>query len=89
MGRASVQRAAAEIIKQVVMQGLAHPLQCVPTLIALETSSDEAIAARAFHLHSHLSSKHGSILAARYLDLAKASFEFQLKQTSYSDLRGK
>lgn len=89
MARPSVQRTAAEIIKQVVMQGLAHPLQCVPTLIALETSPDESIAARALHLHSHLASKHGSILAARYLDLARASFEFQLKQTSYSTLRGK
>lgn len=88
MARPAIQRVGAEIIKQVVMQGLAHPLQCVPTLIALETSPDAAIASRALHLHNHLSSKHGSILAARYLDLARASFDFQLKQTSYSDLRG-
>jgi cohesin loading factor subunit SCC2 len=74
---AFLQRAAMEILKFTVQQGLSHPLQCVPTLIALETVADETIASKALYLHDYLASKHASILAARYLDFTRASFDFQ------------
>lgn len=85
-----IQRPAMDILKFVVLQGLSHPLQCMPCLISLETMDDRFVANRALALHDHLASKHGSILAARYTELIKSSFEFQvdLKQASLQDLRG-
>ncbi|KAK0544336.1 Sister chromatid cohesion protein 2 [Tilletia horrida] len=84
----SLQRTALEILKITVLQGLTHPLQCVPTLIALETSADENVRSAAFHMHSHLALKHGSILAARYLEHARVSFDFQLSIKSADHMRG-
>ncbi|KAK0533447.1 Sister chromatid cohesion protein 2 [Tilletia horrida] len=84
----SLQRTALEILKITVLQGLTHPLQCVPTLIALETSADENVRSAAFHMHSHLAMKHGSILAARYLDHARVAFSFQLSIKGADQLRG-
>ncbi|PWN20858.1 hypothetical protein BCV69DRAFT_283065 [Microstroma glucosiphilum] len=92
VGQPGLQRPAMEILKFIIMQGLCHPLQCMPTLISLETTTDSRIANRALQLHEHLASKHGSILAARYGELIKSSFEFQwsLHQptASQQDLRG-
>ncbi|KAL9941101.1 hypothetical protein V8E36_000589 [Tilletia maclaganii] len=84
----SLQRTAMDILKITVLQGLTHPLQCVPTLIALETSADENVRGAAFHMHSHLATKHGSILAVRYLDHARAAFAFQLSIKGAEQLRG-
>lgn len=74
----SVQHPALDILKFVVMQGLTHPLQCVPTLISLETLEDRAIANKALQMHEHLAMKHASILATRYTELIKSTFEYQL-----------
>ncbi|KDN44083.1 ARM repeat-containing protein [Tilletiaria anomala UBC 951] len=83
------QRISLDILKHTVMRGLSHPLQCLPALISLETSDDPRISAKALHMHSHLASKHGSILAVRYLDHARAAFDFQRSQhPQYSALRG-
>ncbi|PWN49132.1 hypothetical protein IE53DRAFT_318176 [Violaceomyces palustris] len=82
----SLQRTASDILKFTVLQGLSHPIQCVPYLVALETTNDPHIRSRALHLHSHLSSKHASLVAARYLDCAKASFTFQLQLTKSPEL---
>ncbi|CAD6941688.1 unnamed protein product [Tilletia caries] len=71
-----------------VLQGLTHPLQCVPTLIALETSADENVRTTAFRMHNHLAQKHGSILAARYPEHARVAFNFQLSIKSADQLRG-
>ncbi|CAD6955351.1 unnamed protein product [Tilletia controversa] len=84
----SLQRTALEILNITVLQGLTHPLQCVPTLIALETSADENVRTTAFRMHSHLAQKHGSILAARYLEHARVAFNFQLSIKSTDQLRG-
>ncbi|CAO1632103.1 unnamed protein product [Parajaminaea phylloscopi] len=75
----SVQRPALDIVKFVVTQGLTHPLQCVPTLICLETLEDRSITMKALKLHEHLFTKHASILASRYAELVRSTFEFQLQ----------
>lgn len=85
-----VQRPALEILKFIVMQGLTHPLQCISTLISLETLGDRYIASRALHLHEHLASKHASILASRYSEFIRSSFDFQrqLHEDNLQMLRG-
>ncbi|PWN45724.1 hypothetical protein IE81DRAFT_167089 [Ceraceosorus guamensis] len=84
----SIQRTGMDILKFTVHQGVSHPLQCVPTLIALETVPDTSISAKALALHDYLSSKHASILAARYLDFAKESFDYQTVLQSNGPVRG-
>lgn len=86
----AVQRSALDILKFIVMQGLSHPLQCVPTLISLETLDDRGVSVRALQLHEHLANKHASILAARYSELIRSAFDFQLKmhRENTQSLRG-
>jgi hypothetical protein len=51
--------------------------QSFPTIVALETSSNSNLSARANILHTILHSKHMSLLNTRYALSAKASFEYQ------------
>lgn len=79
-----------------VRQGLYHPLevrflslgttgadsQCMPILISLETSELDNVSDRALALHTHLHHKHASLVNIRYLDFARASYEYQRSITS-------
>ncbi|WFD30974.1 Sister chromatid cohesion protein 2 [Malassezia sp. CBS 17886] len=71
------QRLAAEILKMAVLQGLSHPLQCLPCVVALETSTDVALRTRAVQLHRHLVAKHASLLASRWTECARAAYAYQ------------
>jgi cohesin loading factor subunit SCC2 len=73
------QGAAVDILSFTIKQGLAHPLQSFPVIIALETSPNMALSARASSLHSVLHSKHASLLNSRYIVSARASFSYQAK----------
>jgi cohesin loading factor subunit SCC2 len=73
------QSAAVDILSFTIKQGLAHPLQSFPVVIALETSPNTALSARASALHSVLHSKHSSLLNSRYIISARASFSYQTK----------
>ncbi|KAK2465765.1 hypothetical protein APHAL10511_002309 [Amanita phalloides] len=76
---AQVQAAAIDILTFTIKQGLAHPLQSFPVIIALETSPVPTISNRASALHSILHSKHASLLNARYTISARTSFDYQKK----------
>ncbi|KAA1473731.1 hypothetical protein DENSPDRAFT_882264 [Dentipellis sp. KUC8613] len=73
------QAAAIDILSFTIKQGLAHPLQSFPVIVALETSPSPALSSRASALHAILHSKHASILNARYTVSARASFDYQKK----------
>ena len=73
----SLQATAMEILSTAVLQGLCHPLQCVPYLVALETAPDVLLRSRALRLHMHLASRHAALLATRFGDGVRKSFEFQ------------
>jgi cohesin loading factor subunit SCC2 len=73
------QGAAVDILCFTIKQGLAHPLQSFPVIVALETSPNTALSARASALHSVLHSKHASLLNSRYIISARASFSYQAK----------
>ncbi|KAF9488996.1 hypothetical protein BDN71DRAFT_1531854 [Pleurotus eryngii] len=77
-----IQAAAIDILTFTIKQGLAHPLQSVPVIVALETSSNAALSNRASALHAILHSKHASLLNSRYIDSARASFVYQRKIAS-------
>ncbi|KAH9175682.1 hypothetical protein EDB89DRAFT_2135583 [Lactarius sanguifluus] len=73
------QGAAVDILSFTIKQGLAHPLQSFPVIVALETSPNTALSTRASALHSVLHSKHASLLNSRYIVSARASFSYQIK----------
>ncbi|PCH40319.1 hypothetical protein WOLCODRAFT_67627 [Wolfiporia cocos MD-104 SS10] len=76
---AQIQSAAVDILTFTIKQGLAHPLQArsFPVIVALETSANNALSTRASALHTVLHSKHTSLLNARYVVSARASFDYQ------------
>ncbi|KAG8679446.1 Sister chromatid cohesion protein 2 [Ceratobasidium sp. 394] len=72
-----IQTPAVDILSFTVRQGLAHPLQCFPIIVALETSHDNSLSARASNLHTLLHNKHASLLNSRYLESVGRSLEYQ------------
>ncbi|KAI6129687.1 hypothetical protein EDD16DRAFT_1689919 [Pisolithus croceorrhizus] len=76
-----IQAAAMEILSFTVKQGLAHPLQSIPVIVALETSP------RHRALHATLYSKHMSLLNARFIVCARQSYEYQ-KTISPNNVQG-
>lgn len=57
-------------------------MQLLPLLISLETSEDERVAQDALNLHATLHTKHPSLLNVRYLEFARASYDYQRTITS-------
>lgn len=56
--------------------------QCLPILISLETSENDFVAERAMELHRTLHAKHSTLVNVRYLDFAKASYDYQRSITA-------
>jgi len=73
------QSAAVDVLSFTIKQGLAHPLQSFPVIIALETSPVTDLSRRAAALHAMLQGKHASLLNTRYIVSARASFDYQKK----------
>ncbi|KAJ7175276.1 sister chromatid cohesion C-terminus-domain-containing protein, partial [Mycena filopes] len=76
-----IQAAAFDVLTFTIKQGLAHPLQSFPVIVALETSPSPNLSGRASALHSILHQKHVSLLNTRYIQSARASFDYQRKVT--------
>lgn len=81
------ERIAVEIITFTVKQGLAHPIELAPVVIALETSANPALAERAFALHVFLHHKFNSIINTRFVENARACYVYQTR-TSEDVVRG-
>ncbi|KAG6849921.1 hypothetical protein H0H93_003632 [Arthromyces matolae] len=77
-----IQATAIDVLSFTIKQGLAHPLQSFPIIIALETSPLAHLSNRASALHSVLHTKHASLLNTRHTISARASFDYQKKITS-------
>ncbi|EMD39745.1 hypothetical protein CERSUDRAFT_150412 [Gelatoporia subvermispora B] len=77
-----IQAIAVDILTFTIKQGLAHPLQSFPIIIALETSPVVSLSSRANALHSILHTKHASLLNTRYVISARTSFDYQKKLVS-------
>ncbi|OSD02424.1 hypothetical protein PYCCODRAFT_1410918 [Trametes coccinea BRFM310] len=84
---APIQAAAVDILTFTIKQGLAHPLQSFPVIVALETSPNAHLSARASALHTILHSKHTSLLNARFVNSARTSFDYQ-KRVSSGTVKG-
>ncbi|KAF7296629.1 Sister chromatid cohesion protein [Mycena chlorophos] len=83
----SIQAAATDVLTFTIKQGLAHPLQSFPVIVALETSPNSALSGRASALHGLLHQKHSSLLNTRHLQSARASFDYQ-RRLDPNNVRG-
>ena len=54
-------------------------LQCLPVIVALETSPNPNLSNRTGVLHNILYNKHHSLMNSRHLECARASFMYQRK----------
>ncbi|KAG6919647.1 hypothetical protein DXG01_003511 [Tephrocybe rancida] len=82
-----IQTTAIDVLSFTIKQGLAHPLQSFPVIVALETSPLPHLSSRASALHAVLHTKHASLLNTRYTVSARASFDYQ-KKISPGPVRG-
>ncbi|CAK5269780.1 unnamed protein product [Mycena citricolor] len=75
----AIQAAAVDVLTFTIKQGLAHPLQSFPIIVALETSPNPNLASRAGALHAVMHEKHASLLNSRFVYSARISFDYQRK----------
>ncbi|KAI9767390.1 MAG: Sister chromatid cohesion protein 2 [Candelina submexicana] len=68
---------ATEVIGSVNRQGLVHPKECGPALVALETSRNTAIASIAFREHRTLHQKHETMFEKEYMKAVHQAFIYQ------------
>jgi len=75
-----------EVIASTDRQGLVHPKETGPALVALETSPNETVAALAYKEHLALHSKHESVLESEYVTAVEQAFIYQ--RDTAKDIRG-
>lgn len=68
---------ATEILCSINRQGLNHPKECGPALVALETSQNKTIADMAFREHRALHEKHETIMEKEYMRAIQAAYNYQ------------
>ncbi|PKC70049.1 ARM repeat-containing protein [Rhizophagus irregularis] len=68
---------ALDVLGNIIQQGLAHPVLCIPTIVAIETSPEQTVRDKAFKLHQHLNEKHASLIHSRNVDCVKKAYAFQ------------
>ena len=69
--------AATEVIASITRQGLVHPKECGPALVALETSTNPKIAEAAFQEHRNLHQQHESMFEREYMRAINEAFIYQ------------
>lgn len=66
-----------EVVSTIVHQGLAHPVLCMPAIVAAETSPDVILRTKAYYLHRYAHDKYGSLLYSRLPEYIATSFDYQ------------
>nr|XP_039272679.1 nipped-B-like protein A isoform X2 [Styela clava] len=76
-----VRNAALNTIYLTLNQGLVHPLQCVPFVIAMSTDSDPALFNKSEQLLGEISKKYSGFIHAKALQGVKMAFRLQSSVT--------
>ena len=69
--------AATQVIASISRQGLVHPKECGPALVALETSTNPQIAEFALVEHRNLHQQHESTFEREYMRAIQGAFTYQ------------
>ena len=70
---------ATEVVTSINRQGLVHPKESAPTLVALETSTNAEIASIAYKAHLRLHQQHESMFEREYSKCLLEVFMYQKK----------
>ncbi|KAF9541997.1 Sister chromatid cohesion protein 2 [Mortierella hygrophila] len=68
---------AIDVITQVTLQALVHPMLCMPVIMALETSDDATICSRVLRIHKDLHQKHASLIYAKSMECIRTVYTYQ------------
>jgi cohesin loading factor subunit SCC2 len=68
---------AAEILSSMNLQGLLHPKECAPALIALGTSQNTKIVELSYKTYQLLHEKHRTIIEKEYMPAVQLVYEYQ------------
>lgn len=68
---------ATQVLASISRQGLVHPKECGPALVALETSKNRMIADIAFQEHRTLHQQHESMFEREYMKAVREAFTYQ------------
>ncbi|KAF8939051.1 Sister chromatid cohesion protein 2 [Dissophora ornata] len=74
-----LQAAAVDVISQVTLQALVHPMLCMPTVVALETCENTSLSGRAFKIHRDLHKKHASLIYGRSMECVRTMYNYQIR----------
>ena len=85
-GQGSYALTATEVIASITRQGLVHPKECGPALVALETSANPKIAEVAFQQHRNLHQQHESMFEREYMRAVQEAYSYQ--RDVVKDLKG-
>ncbi|OAQ23723.1 hypothetical protein K457DRAFT_142489 [Linnemannia elongata AG-77] len=84
-----LQAAAIDVITQVTLQALVHPMLCMPVIAALETSDDATICSRVLRIHKDLHQKHASLIYAKSMECVRTAYMYQTSlRVSKADVHG-
>ncbi|KAF9586445.1 hypothetical protein BGW38_004872 [Lunasporangiospora selenospora] len=72
-----LQAAAVEVISQTTSQALAHPIICMPVVIALGTSEDRVLRSRMFVIHEELHRKYASLIYSKCMECIRTMYLYQ------------
>lgn len=68
---------AARLVVSINKQGLVHPKESAPALVALETCPNRVVAADAFREHQSQHAKHEGLFEKEYMRAVARTFEYQ------------
>ena len=70
---------AARLVVSINKQGLVHPKDSGPALVALETCPNKNVASEAFKEHKAQHQKHESLFEKEYMRAVQQTFDYQVK----------
>ncbi|KAF9974717.1 Sister chromatid cohesion protein 2 [Actinomortierella ambigua] len=74
-----VQLTAVDVMTIINQQALVHPMLCMPSIVALETSPNRVVSDRVFRIHRDLHHKHVSLIYAKSLECIRTMYLYQMK----------
>ncbi|KAJ8101405.1 sister chromatid cohesion C-terminus-domain-containing protein [Lipomyces tetrasporus] len=75
------------LVEKIVRQGYANPRNCIPVLVALETSRRPVVRSLALELHQTLHEKHESLIEGAYLEGVRAVLDYNRRQSATNPTR--
>ena len=72
-----VRKDAVGIVAIILRQGLVHPMECVPHIVALETDRHPLVRQGVARVLKHLDDKHHDLIKTRIVDGIEMSYDFQ------------